>query len=276
MAVPYEVFVVVVVGIVMGLLVAWRASDAITSRLWARAGGSADAKRRARHVRTGCGLVFAVVLVSTVGARWLGAPLAPADQPLQFGHASVTGGPALIASTSSAGDRSDDYAYAPGAEIRDGITLENNGDVPLTVTGLANDSIPFIRSLELRLPSGPLTQDIPPLYPNGGSATWASEPFHPFEIPAHGEVGLALDVTVGTCSTISPVPTLAAGASLIPDDPSFWGALTAVSELHVEYEAFGLARTATIELPFREVVIGGREVTGCPPSQSASMVDPGA
>jgi hypothetical protein len=251
MAIPCDMFAAAAVLVTVGLAALWLAAPRIGHSLQLRIGSAA--------------VLVALVAVGA-GAHAAGAPLLPEDQPLAFGHSWSFGDPSLIAVDSRT--QSYDFAYSPGAEIRLSITLANNGNAPLTVTGLAPEPISSIRSVDLRLPPGQLNSDLPPAYPNlvaPGSDRWASAPFHPFEIPAKDEVGLVMAVTVGTCSAISPVPTLAPSASLLPaTDPSIGGTLTAVGDLPIQYTAFGIARTATIRLPFDVVIVGAPSIFGCP------------
>src|ERR1035437_9226574 len=80
--------------------------------------------------------VLAAIVVAALGLRYVGLPLAPSDQPLQFGKSYEVGGPNLLARVAGdPGSDEFDFAYAPGAEIRSGITLQNTGGLPLSVTG---------------------------------------------------------------------------------------------------------------------------------------------
>jgi hypothetical protein len=256
-AIPYEALVGVAVIVVFGSAVAWLAAPMLAARY---------ATGRSRGIRVVIGVVLAILVVATAGLRAAGAPLAPSDQPLQYGHAYGGDDPRLLSIGRGPGTQYM-YAYAPGAEIRTGITLANDGDVPLTVTGLEPASIPNVRSIELRLSPGAPTQDLLPVYPNEGSDRWSSEPFHPVEIPAHGEIGLGLAVTIGVCPGAPTRPTLAPGASLLPEsDPSLGGVMAGIGELHIRYSAFGVARTAIVTMPFSMVVVGQPNVTGCAPA----------
>lgn len=262
MAVPYELLWWVAVLVVIGLAGLWLIAPRLAARSPAQ---TRDFAGRSQRIRIGSAALLVALVAVAVGARAAGAPLAPSDQPLVFGHAYGGDDPRLIALVDSNEGPQYDYAFAPGAEIRIGITLSNNGSVPLTVTGLAPEPITTVRALELRLPPGELTADLVPAYPDEGSDRWASEPFHAFDVPAHGEIGLVLAVTIGTCPAIPPVPTLAPEASLLPgSDPSLAGTVTGVGELNFEYVAVGIARTAAIELPFSMVVIGTPGTFGCP------------
>ncbi len=194
MGVPYEIVIAAYLVLGFVLLVVWLSAGSVVRR------------------RT-LALVAAVVALSFA---WfvLGAPLRPDEQPLAFGDQYGGTDPAMLQSMAVGQGRTQyTYAFQPGAEIRMGITLANNGNVPLTVTGIGPPEFPiFVRDYKLLLPPGGLTSDLPALYP-GFYPTWTSEPFHPFEIPAASEVGLGLAVDLTTCPDLEPVPTLAPGAS---------------------------------------------------------------
>jgi hypothetical protein len=266
MAIPYEVLEPTFIAVVLGLAVLFVIAPAL--RL------GPDTERRTRTIRLVTGTVLAIVIVGSLGLRALGAPIDPTSQPLHFGHSWSDGGPRLLAEmdlhpASGQGFPAVEllYAYAPGAEIRAGITLANDGDVPLTVTGFDSPANPNVRSVELRLPPQ-LSHNLPPPYPNEGTDDWSSEPFHPFEIPAHDEAGLAVEVTLGVCPGMTPVATLAPSASLIPaSDPSLTGGFTALSDINVRYTALGISRTANIVLGGTIYIITSeRNVYGCPPA----------
>jgi hypothetical protein len=135
------------------------------------------------------------------------------------------------------------------------------------VTGFDSEANPNVRSVDLRLPPQ-LSQDLPPTYPNEGSGNWSSEPFRPFEIPAHGEVGLAVAVTLGVCPGMSPVATLGPGASLVPEsDPSLTGGFTALGSITFHYSALGISRSANVVLAGTIVIIASEpNVYGFPPA----------
>jgi hypothetical protein len=258
-AVTYEVFEALAVLVVVGLLVAWRIAPALTRPRWASPASSTDAESGSRRIRTAIAAVLVALLVAAAGLHQVGVPLAPFDQPLQFGHAYEAGGPSLLTRIAGRpGIDEFDYAYAPGTQIRSAITLQNSGGLPLWVTGLVNSSIPYVSSVALRLPADPVAVDTT-------LDSGVNGPFRSFQIPAHGEATLALVVTIGECSSIPPTPTLGPNASAFDGEKtSVGGVLTSVSELHIEYTVFGLARTATIALPFSQVVIGPQGTSGCP------------
>jgi hypothetical protein len=210
-----------------------------------------------RRVRRAAVLALVLLGVAALALTALGAPLNPGSQPLTTDGAYGGEDPLLIAVTDGPGTGSFEYAYEPGAEIRTGLTLANDGNAPLTVTGLGPPPFgSFVAGYKFLLPPGPLTSDLVPLYPGTGP-NWTSEPFHPFEIPAHGQVGLGLAVDLRNCPKIAPGPTLAPGAS-----PSYTGLNDAVGfeaadSLEVSYSAFGIARTATVLLQSPLAVVTG-------------------
>jgi hypothetical protein len=217
---------------------------------------------RSRTIRTASAAVLAAIVVATFGLRYVGVPLAPFDQPLQFGRGYEAGGPSLLARVGgqTPGSAEFDFAYAPGAEIRSGITLQNTGGLPLSVTGVAEDPIPYVSSVEFWVPADPTA-------PNAPLDSGVNGQFHPFTIPAHGEATLAMVVIIGKCPTIPPTPTQAPDASnaaVVGESPPSGGALTSVSEIRIGYTVLGLARIATIRLPFSQVVIGPPGTNGCP------------
>ncbi len=250
MALPYDLVGLVFVLVVGGLMVAWWAAPALAAGLPRKFTGETDPLWRIRRVRRTVLVLLALVVAGAFGLRAAGAPLAPGDEPLGFGHAWGGDDPLLLGELDASPQGEIFFAYAPGAEIRTGITLANDGNVPLTVTGLEPPPHPvYVRSYELRLPPGAPTPDLPLVYPDEG-ASWTSEPFRAFEIQAHGEVGVGLAVTLNACPEMSPVPTLAPGASLMPAaDPRFTRGFGAVDALRVRYTAFGISRTATVTLP---------------------------
>lgn len=264
MLLPYEVVGLAIALVVAGLTAASWVAPGLATRLPPTFPGGSDPQRRTRQVRSASLALLAIVVVGAFVLRAAGAPLAPDDRPLGFGHAWGGDDPRLLAAMGL--ERGDQlfFAYAPGAEIRTGITLANDGNVPLTVTGLEPPLSPYVRSLELRLPPGTLSPDLLPVYPGEG-VRWTSEPFHPFDIPAHGEVALGLAVTLGTCTGMMPLPTLAPGASLLPEsDPRLdLGGFDAVDALRIHYTAFGISRTATVTLRSVLLVVTGA-AGGCP------------
>jgi hypothetical protein len=265
MAVPYEILEPACLAVAFGLALAFLIAPRIADL--------ADGLPRARGIRLVTGSVLAMIVGVGLGLQALGAPIDPNNQPLHFGHAWGSADPRLLAVRQLLATSADTpqvqllYAYSPGAEIRVGITLENDGAAPLTVTGIDSPAGPWVDSVQFRLPPQ-LSADLPPAYPNQGTDNWSSQPFHPFQIPAHGEVGLAAAVTLGVCPGMSPVPTLGPGASLMPEsDPSLTGGFTALSDINVRYTAFGISRSAAIVLAGAiEIVTSARNVYGCPPA----------
>lgn len=262
MTVTYELVEGLAVLILGGFILLWWNAPWLAKRTSANPGFPTVAMSRSRTIRTASAAVLAAIVVAAVGLRYVGVPLAPFDQPLQFGQSYEAGGPSLLARVDgqTLGSAEYDFAYAPGAEIRSGITLQNTGGLPLSVTGVVEDSTPYVSSVELRLPADPTA-------PNAPLDSGVNGPFRPFTIPAHGEATLAMVVIVGKCPTIPPTPTQAPDASnaaVVDDSPPSGGALTSVSEIRIGYTVLGLARTATIRLPFSQVVIGPPGTNGCP------------
>ena len=244
---------------VLAVLVAWHRAPSLGQRQPAALAGHPPAA--SRQVRRICALALVALAAGALGLNAFGAPLAPNSQPLTIGDAWGGDDPLLIAvSDVWPGTGQFQYAYEPGAEIRTGITLANQGNAPLTVTGLGPPAYgEYVAGYKFLLPPGPLTAELVPVYPGEGPI-WTSEPFHPFEIPAHGEVGLALAVDLRVCPQVIPGPTLAPGAS-----PSYAGldypdGFGALAMLDVAYSAFGIARTASVPLQTTLDV-----VTGNPP-----------
>ncbi len=265
MAIPYALVLAIAAVLVAGIVIAWFAAPALASS------GSAPV-RRVRQVQVAAGGLLGVLVVLVAVLSVAGMPLLPNAEPLRFGNGSGGDDPRLL------GLRNDFtppstfgqalYAYAPGAELRTGLQLVNDGPAPLTVTGLEPSGGPNVRSLALRLAPGPPPAHIMlPLYPNQGSARWLSEPFHPFTIPARDQVGVGLAVTLGTCASAQPQPTRAPGASLLPDsDPALNGGFGAVDTLRIDYTVLGIQRTAVLPLPLAIVVVTGQPTFGCSPA----------
>jgi hypothetical protein len=258
--VAYELVEGFAVLIVAGFLLVLRMAPALARRL-TTAGSSADAEGASHRLRVASAAVLAAIVVAALGLRYVGLPLAPSDQPLQFGKSYEVGGPNLLARVAGdPGSDEFDFAYAPGAEIRSGITLQNTGGLPLSVTGVIEDSTPYVSSVELRLPADPISS-------NAELDSAANNPFHSFTIPAHGEASLALVVTIGRCASIPSTPTQATGDSTAAADdhgPALGGALTSLSTIRLGYTVLGMARIATVRLPFRLVAIGPPGTGGCP------------
>jgi hypothetical protein len=197
-------------------------------------------------------MALAIVLgASPFALIALGAPLRPDQQPLALGDQWGGADPALLQIMEVGNGRSQfTYAFQPGGEIRMGITLANNGNVPLTVTGIGRPQFPiYVQDYKLLLSPGGPTRDLPALYP-GLDPTWTSDAFHPFEIPAHSEFGVGLAVDETACPDLKAVPTLAPGASFIPNDDSFTyvSGFGAADVIQVNYAAFGISRSASLEL----------------------------
>ena len=249
MGVPYGIVLVAYLVAGFALLFAWLMASVV-------------ARRRI--------VALAIVLVASPFVLIVvGAPLRPDEQPLTFGDQWGGVDPSLIQVIDVGDGRSQlTYAFQPGAQIRMGITLANNGNVPLTVTGIEAPVHPiYVRDFKLLLPPGGPTQDLPALYP-GLTPTWASEPFRAFEIPANSEVGVALAVDLTNCPDLKAVPTLAPGASFIPNDDSFTytTGFGAADIIQVDYAAFGISRTATITLPDYMNVATGNASSDLPPN----------
>jgi hypothetical protein len=239
MGVPYELVVAAYLIVAVVLLFAWLASSAVV-------------RRRIQFL--------AIAFVASPFLLFaLGAPLRPDEQPLAFGDFGGGDDPALLQVVDAGDGRLQyTYAYQPGGEIRTGISLANNGNVPLTVTGVGGPDHPiFVRGYKFLVsPGGPATGPVA-VYP-GVDPTWTSEAFKPFEIPAHSEVVLGLAVDLTSCPDLKPVPTLAPGASLIPDgDLNYTKGFGAADLVPVDYVAFGIARTAIVELQgYMNVAVG--------------------
>jgi hypothetical protein len=249
MAVPYELVVAAYLGGAFVLLFVWLAAGALV-------------RRRI------LGLAIALVAIS-FALFALGAPLRPDEQPLALGDQWGGDDPALIQILDVGNGRSQfTYAFQPGAQIRMGIMLANNGNIQLTVSGVGPPQFPiYVRDYKLLLPPGGPTRDMPALYP-GLDPTWTSEPFHPFEIPAHSEAGVGLAVDLTACPDLKAVPTLAPGASFIPNDDSYTyvSGFGAADFIQVDYAAFGISRTATVELQASMNVATGNPSSDAPPN----------
>jgi hypothetical protein len=253
MGVPYWVVISAYLVAVFVLLLAWSMAGAVMRRRL---------------------LAMAIVLVaSPVVLTVLGAPLRPDEQPLAAGDLGGGDDPALL-QVMDVGDGRFQYTYAfqPGGEIRTGISLANNGNVPLTVTGVDPPEHPiYVRSYKFLVPpGGPATGPVT-VYP-GVDPSWTSDAFKPFEIPAHSEVVLGLAVDLTNCPDLKPVPTLAPSASLIPNDDSFTyvSSFSAADVIQVNYTAFGIARTASVELQAYMNVATGNTASEAPPNCPAS------
>jgi len=251
--VPYEIVIAMYLVAAFILLFAWLMAGAVVRRR-----------------------ILALVLVlvaSPFALIALGAPLRPDEQPLTAGDLGGGDDPALL-QIMDVGDGRFQYTYAfqPGAEIRTGITLANNGNVPLTVTGIGRPQFPiYVRGYKFLLPPGGPAPGPVSVYP-GVDPTWTSDPFKPFEIAAHSEVALGLAVDLTSCPDLKPVPTLAPGASFIPNDDSFTyvSGFSAADVIEVNYAAFGIARTAPVELQGYMNVATGNASSDAPPNCPAT------
>ena len=225
-------------------------------------------------IRVAAGIALALLVGGAFTFNALGAPIDPNSHPLRFGHAFGGDDPRLLVVRESPVSQTTprlqeyDYAYAPGAEIRIAFTLSNGSGVPLTVSEVDANTSSGIGSIEFRLPPR-LSSDLPPTYPNEypdqQPDAWASQQFHSFEIPAQGEVGLAVAVTL-QCPGASPAATLPPGASPLPaSDPALTGGYDVLSVIEVRYAQLGIARTDLIALPFvMHVITSAKNVNGCP------------
>jgi hypothetical protein len=265
-AVPYEVvepaFIALVAALVLLIVAAPRLAG--MGRLY-----------RGPRFRIVTGTALIVVLGGALGLTALGAPLDPANQPLQPGHAFGGNDPRLLAMRGSprlTGMLQEyDYAYAPGAEVRISFLLLNASKAPLTVFSIEADTGANVSLIQFRLPpilNSDLPAAYPNEYPNESADAWASRPFHSFDIAAGDEVGLVASVTLGECPGTSPVPTLAPSASPLPEsDPRLGGGFDVLGVLVVRYVQLGIARTETIVLPFyMHVVTSQTNSNGCPPA----------
>lgn len=248
MGVPYEIVISAYLVAAVVLLFAWLIAGAVV-------------RRRI--------LALAIaVIASPFVLIALGAPLRPDQQPLTTGDAWGGADPALLQVTDVDNGRSQfTYAFQPGGEIRMGITLANKGNVALTVTGVGQPQFPiYVRDYKLLLPPGGPTPDLPDVYP-GINPAWTSEAFQPFEIPANSEVGVGLAVDLTRCPDLQAVPTLAPGASLIPTDGQlpYSAGFGAADAVQFNYTAFGISRTASVELQGYMNVATGNPSSDAPP-----------
>ena len=262
MAVPYA-FVAFVAAVVTTVLVAaWWLAPAL-ARSTARA-----PLRNARHIRLVSAALLGLLIVLGGILNTTGMPLAPDAHPLVLGGSYGGDDPRLLGFRGTPGTFVETalYAYAPGAELRTGLTLANDGPAPLTVTGLEPTQGPNVRSLALLLAPGSLPTDLLPLYPGEGSERWLSEPFQPFTIPAHTTAGVGLAITLGECPSAHPRPTRVPGASLLPpEDPALGGGFGAVDTIRLDYTVLGIARTVDLRLPIVIAVVTDQpNVYGCP------------
>lgn len=265
MALPYEVvvpvFLTIAAALGLGLVAAPRLTGAV-GRSWAG------------RVRVVSGVALVVIVAGVSGLYALGAPIDPNSRPLQFGSAFGGSDPRLLETrdfpgTGVPGLQEYDYAYSPGAQISNALTIANGSGVPLTLLAISAETQPGVSSIEFRLPSR-LSSDLPPTYeneyPDQPPGILASQPFHSFGIPARGEIGLAVRVTLGQCLGTQPVPTLAAGESLLPgSDPTLAGGYDVLTVIDVRYVQLGIERSETIALPFvMHVITSAKNVYGCP------------
>jgi hypothetical protein len=268
MGVPYGLVVDAYVLAALGLLSAWLGASSLAGRLPKELSARIEPDRRARWVQRRV-LAFAAALVALpLVLIALGAPLRPDQQPLTLGDQWGGYDPALLQIIDVGGRSQFTYAFQPGGEIRMGITLANNGGVPLTVMGVGPPPHPiYVRGYKFLVPPGGPAVGPITVYP-GIDPTWTSEAFKPFEIPAHSEVALGLAVDLTTCPDLKPVPTLAPGASLIPNDDSFTyvSGFGAADVIQVNYAAFGISRTAAVELQGYMNVATGNASSDAPPN----------
>lgn len=269
MGVPYGFVVDAYVLAAVGLLVAWLGAGQVAEHLPPALSARIEPGRRVRWVRRGC-LALAVALVAgTFVSVALGAPVRPDEQPLAAGDQWGGVDPALLQIMPVGDGRAQfTYAFQPGGEIRIGITLANSGNVPLTVTGVGPPTHPiYVRGYKFLLPPGGPTPELVAVFP-GVDPTWTSEAFQPFEIPAHSEVSLGLAVDLTSCPDLKPVATLAPGASLLPEDGlnNYSTGFSAADVIQVDYAAFGISRTAAVELATYMNVATGNASSDSPPN----------
>jgi hypothetical protein len=262
MAIPYAFVAFVAVGVTTALVAAWWRAPALARSM------APAPLRDARRIRRVSAALLGLLIVLAGILNAVGMPLAPDANPLVFGGSYGGDDPRLLGFRGSPGtfDRMALYAYAPGAELRTGLTLANEGGAPLTVTGLEPTQGPNVRSLALLRAPGSLPTDPLPLYPGEGSERWQSEPFQPFTIPAHTTAGVGLAITLGECPSAHPRPTRAPGASFLPpEDPALGGGFGAVDTIRLDYTVLGIARTVDLRLPMVIAVVTDRpNVHGCP------------
>jgi hypothetical protein len=203
-----------------------------------------------RPFRRPAAILLVILLVGFLGAEAIGVPLGPDDQPLVL-DGSWGGSDSSLLSVQQDATRFGQFTYAfrPGGQIRTGLTFENTGRVPLTVTGIEQPvHTGFTRSFELLLPPGPLGPDLPADSAEVGPA-WTSVPFHPFEMPANSNVAIGLAVNLGDCPGMQPVPPLAPGSTLEPSiDSTYTTGFTAASEITIDYNVLGISRAARLTL----------------------------
>jgi hypothetical protein len=206
-----------------------------------RRSGEADEgppRSAARQSRTSGSrrLIVAVAAVASIVGigLWFGSGL---YQPLRaFGPATGSGSAYVGTEPATFGGLDDvDFASGAGAEIRFGFTLENSGDLPVTVTGLADP------------PWGVLA----PIGQSGATA-------HRFQLDPHSRVGVLL--VVPSCSSGPAAPTLAPG--IVPTPLTALaarrkaGAIGWFATITLSYEILGLGHAATLQLPANVGMLG--------------------
>jgi len=149
--------------------------------------------------------------------------------PLQYGSWFGYGshGAALGARSGVGGGADETYErFVPGGQIDLGIALTNQGDKPLTVTSFDTERFlaeqpagAFIDSVELRLPPGLSNAAGCDAYAANATVSTGicTQAFHPFELPAGGEVSLRFIVHLKNCTLAAAGPTPAPNALSGPD-----------------------------------------------------------
>ena len=198
-------------------------------------------------------IVMAAILVAG------GAGLLQVSQstPLVYGP-YVGGGSSFLG---FAGDRDAMYdSYIPGAEEQVGISVMNDGDLPLTVTALDVDRFrakepafsAFVESVELRLPPGATEW--------GG--TW-TEPFHPFELPPRSFTSLTLVLKLRECpSTVAAGPPVPSPGSISGDYTPTTGTV-GFQILPFRYSVLGIERVADLRMNTTILFVFGNHPVSC-------------
>lgn len=198
--------------------------------------------------------------------------------PLRASGPVAGGGPLFLGYTPASYGGRDDYnfAYVPGGEFRYAFELVNDGDVPLTVTGLGDEGRwAFGIQVNAVFDRASLT------FPISGTGTTvdAYEPFHPIQLQPHSRVRVALVLGVRQCSGVTAAATLAPGET---PGRSFVGrgsGKATFGSVKMTWSALGVGRVTDVELP-AGLAVSVPNAYGCdspgasPPAASSPPSEP--
>lgn len=231
-----------------------------------RSAGREDDRSRLRAIRSprawilrllGAVLVAILIVVGCDLVRF------SQSSPLQYGSSEGIDPTLELGWRNSAGGSEETYLpFVPGSQLPATLELSNQGDLPLTVTSFDTQrfraeqpAAAFISSVELRLPPGATM---------GGSyeVGYYSEPFHPFELPPHGDTSLVVILHLKACPSVAPGPTRAANPIPIENYLPTTSYVT-IGELPFRYSILGVERETEVRLNEALGLVFGSNVVTC-------------